>query len=89
MARYLPSFTTRADALSRSADIASGVGCNQSKGDITKYWHDVKENIDQTEYALVIEDNNTGLTIAEQTRLKSQSQMTTAGWDFTKPTTII
>lgn len=89
MTQYLPGFATETAALKRSADIASGVGCNQSKDDITKYWHDVKENTDQTEYALVIEDNNTGLTVSEQDRLKSQSQMTTAGWDFTKPTTII
>lgn len=75
-------YNTKAAAQSRTAQIATNLGCGKNPADVTKYWFGVIEhptNIPQS--ALMIpEGEEDKLTTTERNALKSEDFMTQQGW---------
>lgn len=75
-------YSDKDEALKRSAEIASALGCGRQPEDVTRYWFEVIEHPETKEAAILIPDaaEETKLAAGEKTELKPQTDLDKGGW---------
>lgn len=75
-------YADKDEALKRSAEIATALGCGRNPEDVTRYWFAVIEHPKTKEGAMAIVDatDESKLAAGETTKLKLKSTLEQAGW---------